>query len=368
MGSANFSGCEKDIMKIAFLSLFNDKVDRGAETFVKEVASRLSVDNEVTVFQVGLQKSDLGYSVNRVKLNADFNKEPQHMSLTKRFFLDYWSIRTLVFTLKLLPELWRKKFDVVIPTNGGWQSALCRLLTWGYGGKLLISGQSGKGWDDLNNLWSFPDLFVALSRNTKRWVSRANPFVKSVVIPNGVDLKKFTPKGEKLETSLKQPIVICVGALTPGKRIDLAIKAVAKTKASLLVVGSGSEKKKLGRLAGRYLKGRCEIVSLPFEEMPKAYRVAHAFTLPSAAYHSFEIVLVEAMAANLPVVANNDPIRREIVGRAGTVVDPQDTNAYAQAIEEVLLRSWKTIPRRESQRFNWDNIASEYERHMRLII
>lgn len=355
-------------MKIAFLSLFNDKVDRGAETFVKEVASRLVVDNEVTVFQAGLQKSNLGYFVKQVKLNGDFNKEAEHMSLAKRFFLDYWSIKVFIFTLKLLPELWKNKFDVVIPINGGWQPALVRLVTWGYGGKMVISGQSGKGWDDLNNLWSFPDLFVALSRNARDWAKRTNPFVKSIIIPNGVDLDKFTPSGEKLKTNLKLPIVLCVGALTSGKRIDLAIKAVSRTNASLLIVGSGSARGPLKELANKMLRNRFEIISLPYEDMPKAYRIAQVFTLPSKSYHSFEIVLVEAMAAGLPVVANNDPIRREIVGKAGILVDPENVEGYAKAIKSVLSKNWKSIPRDQAQRFNWDSIALNYKKQFQLIV
>ncbi len=49
---------------------------------------------------------------------------------------------------------------MVIPVNGGWMPAILRIVTWLYGGKLVISGQSGIGWDDRNNLWCFPDVLL----------------------------------------------------------------------------------------------------------------------------------------------------------------------------------------------------------------
>ena len=55
-----------------------------------------------------------------------------------------------------------EKYDVVVPLNGGWQPALLRIITWVYGGKVVISGQAGMGWDDRNNLWCFP-LFSPIS-------------------------------------------------------------------------------------------------------------------------------------------------------------------------------------------------------------
>ena len=56
-----------------------------------------------------------------------------------------------------------KKYDIVIPVDGGWEPAFIRIATWIYGGKMVISGQSGKGWDDRNNLWSFPNVFISIS-------------------------------------------------------------------------------------------------------------------------------------------------------------------------------------------------------------
>ncbi len=340
-------------MKIAFLNIYQDQVQRGAETFVRELSERLKRNHEIMV-------------------TSGDKIPPKRWSFVWRFFIDPNGLSILWFTLKSLPRLWKEKFDIVIPLNGGWQPALVRIVTWLYGGKMIISGQSGMGWDDRNNLWCFPDVFVAISSTARDWARRANPFVRVECITNGVDLNKFLPTGSKFKSLLKKPIVLCVAALTAGKRVDLAIKAVAKLgNVSLLLVGDGPLKNEIENLCKKLLGDRFsargeptfgwQLIKMPYEELPTAYRVADVFTIPSESYHSFEIVLVEAMATNIPVVANDDPIRQEIVGDAGILVDPTDTDTYARAIKNVLNAKWESKPRKQAEKFSWDKIAKQYE-------
>jgi glycosyltransferase involved in cell wall biosynthesis len=227
---------------------------------------------------------------------------------------------------------------------------------------MVISGQSGIGWDDRNNLWSFPDSFVALSSYAKKWASRVNPFARVEYIPNGVDLIKFSPKGENLKLRLKRPVVLAVGAFTPTKRIDLVIKAVSKLKeTSLLVVGGDGElKSELERIGNNLLGERFQLITLPFEKMHQVYRSVDLFTLGSESYYSFEIVFVEAMATNLPVVANDDPIRREIIGNAGIFVNPKETETYSEALNKALKIDWGEKPRHQAEKFSWEKIAGKY--------
>ena len=332
-------------MKIVFLNIYQGQVNRGAETFVLELSRRLK---------------KMGHEVSII---SGQSTSPKRWPILWRLFIDPQSIAIFLFTLKNLPALWREKYDVVIPVNGGWQPALVRLVTWLYKGKMVISGQSGIGWDDRNNLWSFPDTFIALSTKAKNWAKRANPFVKIKYIPNGVDTNKFTPRGQRLKISLKKPVILCVGALVPTKRIDLVIRAVSKLKGvSLLIVGAGDLKAELKRIGKGMLGDRFELTKVPFEKMPQVYRAADVFTLVSEPYYSFEIVLVEAMASGLSVVANKDEIRTEIVGEAGILVDPQDTDSYAKAIKKALATKWTDKPRHQAKKFSWDRIVKEYDK------
>ena len=334
----------KEKLKIAFLSISHQAVERGAETFVSEVSKRLKVR---------------GHDVDILSARkAHLPRWP----ILWRFFLDPQGVQVCLFTLKNLTKIWKKKYDVVIPVDSGWQPAWVRLTTWLYGGKMVISGQSGKGWDDRNNLWSFPNAFVAISSHLADWAKKANPLVKIEYVPNGVDTKKFNPKGVVFKPKLQRQIVLCIAALEKDKRIDLAIKAVSKIDASLLVVGGGTQRKELQSLGNELLRDRFRITKMPFEKIPQVYRSADIFTYPTVSWESFGIVMLEAMASGLPVVANKDPIRAEIVGDTGLLVDPTDTKAYAVALRAALKKDWGDSPHKQAKKFSWDKITQRYEK------
>lgn len=335
-------------MKIAFLNIYQNKVNRGSETFVQELSQRLSKNHTVKII------SD--YKI-------DWSRKDMSGTWQRRLFIDYWSLLIARFTLSVIPNLLKNKFDIVFPLNGGWQVAIVRIVTWLYRGKMLISGQSGMGWDDRNNLWSFPNTFVALSSKALTWVRKVNPFVKTIYIPNGVDLKKFIFKGESFKVALKKPIVLAVGAFTEQKRLDLVIKAVSKIgNASLLIAGGGGElRDKIYDLGVKSLRDRFRVISVPFEKMPEIYRSADVFTLSSSSSEAFGNVLVEAMASGLPVVATNDPIRKEIVGDAGILINPTNIEQYTEALRKALEINWGNKPRKQAEKFDWDKIVKQYE-------
>jgi glycosyltransferase involved in cell wall biosynthesis len=96
--------------------------------------------------------------------------------------------------------------------------------------------------------------------------------------------------------------------------------------------------------------------------MPRVYGAADIFTYPTVPWESFGIVLVEAMASGLPVVATDDPIRREIVGDAGLFDDPLNTKVYAKALRKALAKDWGDKPRKQAEKFSWDKIADQYHK------
>ena len=331
-------------LKIAFFNFTQNTVERGCEVFISELSRRLKTNNQVTIF-------------------SDKNKLIKRLPILWRFYIDLQGIQILLFTLDHFKDVLKEKYDIVVPLNNGWQPVILRFLTLLYGGKMVISGQSGRGWDDRNNLLIFPDAFVSISSALKSWAKKVNPFVKVRYIPNGVDLNKFKQDGSKINRGLERPIILCVGALTHEKRIELAIRAVGKlSKGSLLVVGKGPLKNKILKLGRKVLGKRFSLTGTDFSEIPKYYRAADLFTIPSPSFRAFEIVIVEAMASNLPVVVNDDPIRREIVGSAGVFVDPVSTDEYAKGLEKSLETKWNDIPRKQAEKFSWDFVAEEYEK------
>lgn len=338
-------------MKIAIVSFYSSLLERGAENWAYEISENLSKSHQIKTYQ---QKDS--------NILVDWNKPYSEGKLKRLFFIDYWSIAIAKFTLNILPVLWKEDFDIYIPVNGGWQARIIRILTWIKGSKMVIVGHSGKGWDDRSNLWVFPDVYIALTGEAKKWAKKANPFIRIEQIPNGVDLEKFNNKGSKIETKLNTPIILCVGALVKSKRIDLVIKAVSLLKdASLLVVGKGELKTELMNLGQKLLGDRFYLTDYPYQKMPDVYRVADIFSLSSWENEAFPLVYLEAMASGLPVVATNDEIRSEIIGQAGILIDPQNSEAYAKAIEEALEYNWSNQPREQAKKFSWEKISKKYE-------
>lgn len=307
-------------MRIAFLNRYQNKAERGAEVFVNELAGRLSESNEVEVFSG--KKAD--------------------------------SIKDII----------NGKFDIVVPLNGRLQSLKVSLARIIGGYKLLITGHSGIGRDDIWNLViAKPDVFVALTDHMAKWAKRWAWGSKIIKIPNGVDLNKFSPKGEKIKLSLKKPIILSVGALVWYKHHERVIRTVREMGGgSVFIVGEGSEKERLKRLGSKLLGERFRIASFKYEDMPKVYRSCDLFTLPSWDREAFGIVYLEALASGLGVVAPDDKARREIVGEGGLFTDVNDPIKYAKTIREALNADWSKKARVQAEKFSWERVALEYEK------
>lgn len=343
--------------KVAILSFYSGIVDRGVETFAYEIARRLCKKYSVTVFQAGFFANQK-YKIRQIK--TPISKPLSSKGFLGKLYLDLQSAKVLFFSLKVLPQILKGKYDVVIPLNGGWQTAILRIVTKITGSKIIISGHAGIGSDDAWNLFFRPDVFVALTASEQKWAQRLAPEVKIVVIPNGVDLARFNPKAKPKPLLLKKPIILCASALDPYKRVDLTIKAVAKTKnLSLLILGDGEMAGYIDGLGKRVLGKRYLRVVVSYDQMPAYYRAADVFTLASKT-EAFGISYIEAMACNLPVVTTNDSSRAEIIGDAGILTDPADVGQYAKDLQIAISGNYRNKPYNQSLKFSWNKVAEKY--------
>lgn len=348
-------------MKIAFLSFYSGAVDRGVETATAALGKGLSKKYEVTVFQAG---EEIGDGVNTVRLpvNVDWKKKDASGTLSRLLYLDYWSRKICQFTFKFLPYYFRHKYDVIVPTNGGWQVVICRLISWLFRKKMVIQGNAGIGMDDLFQIHCFPDQFIAISPQGYKWSLQFVPWIKKTYIPYGVDagqIQSVTP----VELPLKKPIVLCVAAFSPYKQIDLLIKAMIQVPhASLLVIGQGDLEAELRNLGERSLGARFLLkTGVIHDRLLGYYKLADVFSLPSAESEAFGIVYVEAMAAGIPIVAPDDYNRHEIIGDAGLFIDPKNTLGYAKTIENALQMDFGDKPQKQARKFAWEKIVRQYD-------
>lgn len=314
-------------LKILFLSEFVGEVDRGVESHVLELSKRLKDFADIDILS---------------------GKE--------------------AYSLK---KVLAKKYDLVIPTNGRMQSLMASFgrILGGY--KTLIAGHSGIGRDELWNIFvTTPDVFVALTDYELNWVKKWAWKSRLVKIPNGVDLKKFSPKGEKIKFPLEGKVILSVGALEWYKYHQRSVEAVGELEdCSLLIIGDGPQRGELHKLGDKLLgPKRFQITKIDYSDIAKYYRSAKLFVLPSWDREAFGIVYLEAMASGLSVVAPDDPPRREIIGQAGIFVDVSDKIKYASAIKKALEKNWHNIPREQAEKFSWEKIADSYIKLIKEII
>lgn len=347
-------------MNIAILSFYSGVVDRGVEVWAKELAKRLEKDNKVNIYQSGKSINSLE---KQIDIKVDWNSKDNSNNISRNFFVDYWSKKILEFTKKALWQIDRENVDLIIPTNGGWQSILCNFYAKRNNKKVIIVGHSGMGWDDRINLLSRPDVFIALTETQKKWSENNGFGVKVVKIPDGVDTKKFSASGEKIKYNLPRPIFLTVTALSSWKRPDLVIKAVSKiNNGSLVILGKGDSQQteSVDKIGKKLLGKHFLLTSTSYENIQKWYRGCDVFTLSSWEREAFGMVIIEAMACNKPVVVDDDPIRREIVGDGGLFCNPADIDSYSQTLVRASQTKFANKPRIQAEKFDWAKIVVQY--------
>ena len=175
---------------------------------------------------------------------------------------------------------------------------------------------------------------------------------KCVVVPLGTDLERFERiepgrvvalRQRLLPSSADQPTLLFVGRLRYYKGLNDLLHALSAIPAArLLVVGDGPM-----RVAWEQLTSELDLserVTFAGEvddaDLPACYKLGDIFVLPAnARAEAFGTVIVEAMAAGLPVVSTEVGSGTSWVnlhGTTGLIVPPRDPAALAQALKTLL--------------------------------
>lgn len=171
-----------------------------------------------------------------------------------------------------------------------------------------------------------------------------------VTIPNGVDTSVFYPwvgdrraLRRKLELSEEDKMVIFVGRLVPGKRVDLLIRGLRQVRervpeARLVLVGDGPLRSELEQIVVRLGLDSSVIFAGNRPDVAAYLQASDVFVLPSEAEGMSNAVL-EAMACGLPVLVSDCEGNRELVtnGLDGMVFPHGSEKSLAQKIETLLL-------------------------------
>jgi len=137
---------------------------------------------------------------------------------------------------------------------------------------------------------------------------------KILIIPNAVDVELFqTPQTSR---SWDSPIqIIAVGRQVKMKNFQGLIEAVHELTnvATLTLVGNGSYRSTLERLAQQCSVPVRFLGSLPNNELPGHFTDSHIFVMPQEFGSGMSKAIIEAMSCGLVVVASDIQAHREVI-------------------------------------------------------
>jgi glycosyltransferase involved in cell wall biosynthesis len=170
------------------------------------------------------------------------------------------------------------------------------------------------------------------------------------IAPNGLDIapEAQTPAGIRHELNLPQGLLVGVfSRLAEWKGQHIVLQALAKTPGvSCIIAGSalfGEEayEQRLRQMVRDLgIADRVHFLGQR-SDVPRLMRAVDAVIHPSIDPEPFGRTLVEAMLADVPVIATDAGAASDILegGKAGTLVPPGDADALAQAIGKIMSRS-----------------------------
>ena len=282
--------------------------------------------------------------------------------------------RYIVTVLDLIPLVLRHLYGSGL---GGWRFRLAR-------------------WLEIQAIRN-AELVLAISENTARDVEKllGIPAERIVVTPLGIGeefLAQHSHNQQSRAAILQRyhappdrKIVLYVGGIDQRKNITGLISSFAGVvlrfrerslkEPLLLIAGAIKQDAQYPRLRELIKHNGLEqhvyeVGYVADADLVQLYSLCDLFFFPSL-YEGFGLTPLEAMACGAPVVSSDRSCMPEVLGRAVSYVNPEDTQACAQAVYDVLLNqelalSLRERGRRQAKNFTWAGTGAKtlaaYER------
>lgn len=233
-----------------------------------------------------------------------------------------------------------------------------------------------------------PDVVLVVSQAWRQTLEQ-DYGVKAGVIPNGVDVARFSSPDRRRAAQLREqvgaterPLILAVGGIEPRKGSDTLVRALAELKArreippALAVIGGHSfqdhrpyRERVLGLLPELGLSLDEDVVlvgTVPDVDIPQWYAAADVLAFPSVK-EGFGLAVLEAMSAGIPVVTSDLPVFREylVAGRDALLIEPGDVGGLATALlstmeDPVLRHGLVSAGACVAARFTWQESARQH--------
>jgi phosphatidylinositol alpha-mannosyltransferase len=214
---------------------------------------------------------------------------------------------------------------------------------------------------------------IAVSEPARAFVSRYFRNFPMRVVPNGIDLNVYRPGLAPIRHLRDDNLnFLFVGRLEKRKGLGDLLRAYRSIlervpRSRLIIVGDGPLR---GRVESYITRHRLPNVVMagyvPESVKPRYYNSADIFCAPATGAESFGIVLLEALASGLPVVATEVPGYMSVLepGKDSITVQPKNWRELAASMvilardRELRLRM-SDYALQKARRYSWDIVASE---------
>jgi phosphatidylinositol alpha-mannosyltransferase len=194
------------------------------------------------------------------------------------------------------------------------------------------------------------------------------------IIPSGIDYARFaaeTPPIPELMDNKRN--IVFVGRQEQRKGLPYLIEAFAKLKhempeTRLIIVGPDGG---IRPACERYIEEHNvqDVIFTDYvaeEDLPRYYRSGDVFCAPNTGHESLGLILLEAMASGVPIVASRIPGFAAVVkdGEHGLLVPPRDSEALGEALKRLLSdagmrEAMGRVAALHARSWSWEEVSSE---------
>jgi glycosyltransferase involved in cell wall biosynthesis len=333
-------------MKILILThSYPDAINKWRGLFIKEQAKALSLQHDVTVvwFSVDYSRfapfTGIKHTVNKS------NRLTEYQVITGRSFPVINQVKYLRDTYKFIRKnIIKKQKPDFINSHMSYPAGFLGTLIQKFCGIPNVTTEHS--WIRKHfRSWIHRKCVMYSLENSAGYITVSNALrqdIQSVVkreisvVPNVVDISKFSVSRKKPGERLDIGLLGGMGNYRKG--LDILIKAIALLKNRNIKVHVGGDGKLLGKFKSMALEaGLFEQFTfygdVPADDTPEFYSRLDAFVLASRD-ETFGVVVIEAMASGLPVIATDCGGPKEIITEeTGILVRNEDPEDLASGIE-----------------------------------
>lgn len=200
-----------------------------------------------------------------------------------------------------------------------------------------------------------PDVMVAISEEVRTRINTYYQREADVIYPPLVPPEKST---KQIPLVTPEPYFLIVSRLVPYKRVDLAVKACTELNLPLIVIGTGSESRKLESMAGPSVRF---LGSLSDEVLAAYYEKCRGLIFPGT--EDFGLTTLEAQYYGKPVIAykKGGALETVIEKKTGIFFPSQTVKALKQALLSFETQRFQAdAAKAQAARFNNERFRREF--------